>query len=245
MRLPHLVLIAAALVAGVPLAGQDQGSDASNTQTQKPAQPRRLTEAAKAAEAEGTQFLFEKHDTKSAIESFKRCILLDAWYGHGYIMLGIAYIHAQRWDDALWAFQEASKLEPENVQAWLGIGSVMNEQKDYAGAQKALQHALDLKPASAEAHYEMGRTLLGLEKFPEAEFEARRAMILNKDYSSPHVLMANIDLAESDADSAIGEFREALRLDPDGPDAPDIKHNIAVLEQALTPPEKTSKSRHR
>lgn len=236
------------LLVSAPLVGQSPTSDSSSradSQNSKPATPRRLTEAAKAAEVEGEQFLFEKHDTKSAIESFKRCILLDGWYGHGYIMLGLAYIQAQRWDDALWAFQEASKLEPENFQAWLGIGSVMNEQKDYAGAQKALQHSLDLKPDSAEAHYEMGRSLLGLQKLQEAELEARHAIRLNKDYASPHVLMANIYLAEFDADSAIGEFREALRLDPDGPDAADIKSNIAALEKVLSQPAKAPKSRHR
>lgn len=236
-------LFLAFLLFALPLAAQDQSPDSSATQSQekKPPKPRRLTDAAKAAEAEGVEFLFQKHDVKNAIESFRRCVQLDGWYGHGYIMLGLAYMQAQCWDEAGFAFEEASKLDPDDVQAWLGIGSAMNEQKKYANAQKALQHCLDLKPDSAEAHYEMGRTLLALEKLPEAESEARRAIALNKDYAGPHVLMANLYLAAYDAPSAITEFREALRLDPESPDAPEIKENISMLQKALDQSGQTKK----
>jgi cytochrome c-type biogenesis protein CcmH/NrfG len=232
----------ALLLASMQLMAQDSSADASRpaAQEQKPAQ-HRDTAAARQAEAEGRELLFQKHDVQAAIESFKKCTKLDPWYGHGYIMLGVAYTQAQRWDDAQWAFEEASKIEPENPQAWLGIGSARNEQKDYAGAQKALQQCLDLKPDSAEAHYEMGRTLLGLEKLPAAELQARRAIELNKDYASPHVLMANIYLAEFDANAALAEFRESLRLDPDGPEAGAIKENINMLQKAIAQSAQTKK----
>jgi protein O-GlcNAc transferase len=233
----------AVLLASPLLVGQDSTSKAStaDSQEQKPARPKRLTDAAKAAETEGQQFLFQKHDIESAIQSFKKSIKLDPWYGQGYLMLGVAYTQAERWDDAQWAFQEVTKLEPENLRAWLGVGSAMNEQKDYAHAQKALEHCLDLKSDSAEAHYEMGRTLLGLGKLPEAEGEARRAIELNNDYVSPHLLLANIYVAEYDPNSAITEFREALRLDPEGPQAPAIKENISMLEKAIAEAEQSKK----
>jgi protein O-GlcNAc transferase len=156
-------------------------------------------------------------------------------------MLGVANTHAQNWDDAKWALAEASKLEPEDSQAWLGMGSALNEQKDYAGAQKALEHCLDLKPDSAEAHYELGRTFLGLGKLPLAYEQARMAIGLNKDYVSPHILMANIYLAEFDANSALAEFKESLRLDPDGPDSQAIKDNIRMLQKALNQPAQSKK----
>lgn len=215
------------------LVAQDSGSGTSKaSQQQRPAQ-HRDTAAAKAAETEGQKFLFQKHDNIAAVQSFKKCIKLDPWYEHGYIMLGVAYTQGQHWDDAQWAFEEASKLDPEDPQAWLGIGSSLNEQKDYAGAQKALQHSLEIKPESSEAHYELGRTFLGLGKLPLAKEQALKATELNKDYASPHVLMANIYLAQFDATSALAEFRESLRLDPDGPDATAIKENISMLQKAI------------
>lgn len=195
--------------------------------------PKRNTEAAKAAETEGQELLFRKHDVRSAIERFKKATELDPWYAHPYLMLGLAYMQEQRWDSAQFAFEEASKVDPEDPQAWLGIGSALNEQKSYDAAQKALARSLDLKPNSAEAHYEMARTLFGLQKLEPAETEAQRAIELNKDYVSPHLLMGSIYLGESDPDEALVEFREALRLEPDGPQAAEVKQTIAEIEKAM------------
>ena len=195
--------------------------------------PRRSTEAAKAAEAEGQDFLFKRNDVKSAIDSFKKTVELDPWYEHGYLMLGLAYTQAGNWERAQWAFEEASKVDPDDPQAWLGVGSALNEQKSYPAAQKALAHCLDLKPTSAEAHYEMARSWWSLKKLEPAEEEAQRAIALNKDYVSPHVLMGNIHLEQSDPDNALTEFREALRLEPEGPQAAELKQTIAEIERAL------------
>lgn len=207
---------------------------AQDSNSTPPKQLRRSPEAAKAAEAEGQDFLFKKHDVKSAIESFKKTVEFDPQYVHGYIMLGVANMQAGHWDQAQWAFEDASKVDPDEPQAWLGMGSALNEQKSYPAAQKALTRCLELKPDSAEAHYELARTLWGLGKLELAEAEARRAIQLNKDYMSPHVLLGNIYLGESDPDEAIAEFREALRLEPEGPQAAELKQTIADIQKALT-----------
>ncbi|HEY6250967.1 MAG TPA: tetratricopeptide repeat protein [Candidatus Angelobacter sp.] len=237
MHRPNIAILQLllALCCAVNITAQDSSSS-------PPKQPlRRSTEAAKAAEAEGQDFLFQKHDVKSAIESFKKTTQLDPWYAHGHFMLGVAYMQAQNWDHAQWAFEAASKVDPDDPQAWLGIGSALNEQKSYVEAQKALTHSLDLKPESAEAHYELARSLWGLQKLEPAETEANRAIELNKDYVSPHVLMGNIYLDQSDPDDAIAEFREALRLEPQGPQANALKQNIAEIQRALNQTSQTKK----
>ncbi|HEY6967812.1 MAG TPA: tetratricopeptide repeat protein [Candidatus Angelobacter sp.] len=226
-RFSYFALFYPILLLCLSLIAQDSGSSPV-----KPPAAQRNTEAAKAVEAQGQELLFQKHDLKGAIESFKKTVKLDPWYAHGYMMLGLAYMQAERWDEAHWAFEDASKVEPENAQAWLGVGSALNEQKDYAGAQKALQKSLELKPGSAEAHYEMGRSLWGLEKLEAAAEQTKRAIELNKDYVSPHVLMGNIYLSGSDPESALAEFREALKLDPEGPQASSIKQTISDIEKA-------------
>jgi len=224
------ILIASLLIlfCAVNLTAQDSSSPTVRQTS------RRSPEAAKAAEAEGQDFLFKKHDVKNAIESFKKTVEFDPQYAHGYIMLGVANMQAGHWDQAQWAFEDASKVDPDDPQAWLGMGSALNEQKSYPAAQKALQHCLDLKPDSAEAHYELARSLWGMGKLELGQAEARRAVELNKDYVSPHVLLGNIYLGQSDPDSAIAEFREALRLEPEGPQAAELKQTIADIQKALS-----------
>src|SRR5215472_8415949 len=229
LRLVFLLLFCYA----VPAIAQDQNSSSSKSFPDQPAKQQRNTDAAKKAEVEGEDYLFQKHDVNRAIESFKKSVKLDPWYEHGYIMLGLAYMQTEHWDQAQWAFEDAAKVDPDDPQAWLGVGSALNEQKDYVGAQKALQHSLDIKPDSAEAHYELARSLWGMNRLQPAEEHARRATELNKDYASPHVLMGNIYVSEVNAEAALAEFHEALRLEPDGPQAATVKATIAKIEKAM------------
>ncbi len=124
-------------------------------------------------------------------------------------------------------------MEPGNARAYLGTGSALNEQKDYAGAQKALQHSLELEPDSAEAHYELARSLCALGKWEAAEPHASQAIEINKDYAGPHVLMGNIYLQREEPDAALAEFQEYLRLDPQGSLATSVKEMVSQLEKAL------------
>jgi tetratricopeptide (TPR) repeat protein len=181
----------------------------------------------------GREFLFQKHDAKAGVEEFKKAIKIDPWYGQGYLLLGVAQMQLQHWSEAQWAFEEAAKVEPGNAQAYLGTGSALNEQKNYAGAQKALQHSLELQPDSAEAHYEMARSLCALGKWEAAEPHVSQAIEINKDYAGPHVLMGNIYLQHEDPDAALAEFKEYLRLDPQGNLAAQVKEMVSQLEKAL------------
>ncbi|HMC31886.1 MAG TPA: tetratricopeptide repeat protein [Candidatus Angelobacter sp.] len=181
----------------------------------------------------GQELLFKKHDAKASVEEFKRAIKLDPWHGQAYMLLGLARMQLRQWSDAQWAFEEAGKVEPGNAKAYLGVGSALNERKDYVGAQKALEHSLELRPDSAEAHYELARTLWGLGKWQAAEPHVRQAIDLNKDYAGPHALMGNIYLQQENAEAALKEFEECLRLDPEGSMALAVKEIIAQLKKAL------------
>lgn len=183
--------------------------------------------------ATGERFLFKFHDPAKAADEFKKVIKLDPWYGQGYMLLALAQMQLQHWTDAQWAFEEASKVEPGNANAFLGVGSALNEQHDYAGAQKALEHSLDLNPESPEAHYELARTLAAIGKWDLAAPHAQRAIALNPDYAGPHALMGNIYVQSDDPQAALREFEECLRLDPKGSLAPSVKEMIAQLKKVV------------
>jgi tetratricopeptide (TPR) repeat protein len=124
------------------------------------------------------------------------------------------------------------------VQAYLGLGSAMNEQHNYAGARNALEHALELNPESAEAHYELARTFAAQNRWEEAAPHARRSLEINPDYAGPHALMGNIYLMQQDLPFALAEFREYLRLDPEGSLAPSVKALIAEIEKSIAETQK-------
>ncbi len=188
---------------------------------------------AQAALARGEDLLIEKRDPKSSIREFTKVIKLDPEYGPGYVLLGTAYMETQEWGDAKSAFEKATKLEPDNAVAFLGIGAALNQQRDFSGALKPLQRSLDLKTDSAEAQYEMGRSFWGLQKWQEAEPHARKSLEVNKEFAPTHALMGNIYLRRRDANSALAEFNEYLRLDPHGQHAEAVKEMVEKIQKAL------------
>ncbi len=234
--LSFLLTALASSVAMAQGAGNLQGQTSLATTPTDSSNTRRAAKpAAQPALDRAQNLLFRKKDPAASIEEFKKALKIDPWYGQGYVLLGVAYMQLERWGDAQLAFEEATKVEPGNAQAYLGWGSALNEQKDYAGAQKVLQRSLELNPDSAEAHYELARSFGAIGKWQAAEPHARRAIELNPDYAGPHALMGNVYLEQQDLESARNEFKEYLRLDPEGNLAPSIKQIIAEIDKTATP----------
>jgi tetratricopeptide (TPR) repeat protein len=239
-RLLALILLVA-ISASALFAQESSSATTRATQPAPTAQPsptpeghkRRSIPEVEDAMAKGQDLLFKKHDARASVDEFKRAAKLDPWYGQAYMLQGLAQMQLQQWSDAQWAFEEAAKVEPGNAKAYLGAGSALNEQRTYREAQKALQHSLEIRPDSAEAHYELARSLWGMGKWQAAEPHVRQAIALNKDYAGPHALMGNIYLQQEDAEAALAEFQECLRLDPEGSLAPSVKEMIAQIKKAL------------
>jgi Flp pilus assembly protein TadD len=183
----------------------------------------------------GQELLFQKHDPNASILDFKKAVKLDPWNEQAYMLLGLAQMQLQHWEDAQYAFHEAAKIQPGNAQAFLGVGSALNEQGQYAEAQKALEHSLELKPDSAEGHYELARSLAAIGKWDDATPHVQRALELNPDYAGPHALMGDIYVRQQDAPSALAQFKDYLRLAPNGSLAPQVKNMVNELEAALGP----------
>jgi tetratricopeptide (TPR) repeat protein len=204
------------------------GGPTETVSARKPGPPE-----AQSAWAHGEEQLLQRHDPRASIADFKKVLKLDPQYAPGYLMLGTAYMQTQEYVDAQEAFEKLIKIEPGNAAAFLGVGASLNQRGDFSGALKPLQHSLELNPNSAEANYELGRSLWALGKWQEAEPHVRKSIELNRDFAMSHVLMGNIYLRLRNADSALTEFQEYLRLDPAGPHSAAVKDMVAKIQKAL------------
>lgn len=188
---------------------------------------------AQAALGKGEELLLQKGDAKGSIEYFKKAVKLDPQFVPGYLLLATAYLQTGSYPEAQSVFEKASKVDPSNAIALIGIGAALNEQQKWEEAQKPLLKGLALKPDSAEGHYEAGRGLYALGRWQEAQPHAIKAIELNKSYPGPHVLLGNIYLRNRNANSALDEYREYLKLDPQGDQAAEVKKMVGRIEKAL------------
>jgi TPR repeat protein len=75
------------------------------------------------------------------------------WYD-----LGLAYVHLEKYDDAVAAYHRAVTLKPGYLEAWLGLGLAYVRLAKYDDAVTAFRQAITLKPDYAAAWAILGDT---------------------------------------------------------------------------------------
>lgn len=125
-------------------------------------------------------------------------------------------------EQAVQAFQEAVKLDPELAEAhfrlglgYEALGKREESEKEYKKAVESYKKYLADHEDDSEAHYDLGQTYAGLGQYSEAIREYRLATKLKED--DPDMFydlgVAHTKLAQYDA--AAAAFSKSLEIDPD------------------------------
>ena len=69
---------------------------------------------------------------------------------------GDEHLKLDRLDDAAACYRRAISMNPDYVDACVGLGFALSEQKQYGEAEHYLRHALSIDPGIADAHYVLG-----------------------------------------------------------------------------------------
>jgi len=186
-------------------------------------------------EFEKGQSAMKENKPDAGIPHLRRAIKLYDAYPTAYTLLGTAYLEQKNWKDAETALQKSIGFDPSSADAYLTLGAVFNQTKKYSEAETALLRGLELKPDAAPGHYELAKTYWALGRWREAAPHVRKAVSGMPDVASPHVLMGNVLLRENNAQGALIEYQEYLRLDPNGPMAPSVRQMIEKIQKSPRP----------
>ena len=124
--------------------------------------------------------------------------------------------------EAVLAFQEAVRLDPELAEAhfrlglgYESLGKREEAESEYKKAVAAYKKYLADNRQDPEAHYNLGQTYAGLGQYSEAIREYREATKLKEDDPDIHydLGIAYTKLAQYDA--AAAAFSKSLEIDPD------------------------------
>lgn len=189
-----------------------------------------IPEKARREYGKGLMLLNEKHEPARSISHFQRALQHYPQFAAADLFLGIAQLQLRDWGEAQTNLQRALQLDPHLTPAYLALGALFTEQGKYEQAEPLLAQALVLEPGSAMIHYEMGRAYWGLKRWVEAEDHARTALAVQPDLPEAHVLMGNILLRQGQPGIALAEYRNYLRLAPEGAMAVRAQQVIARIE---------------
>jgi eukaryotic-like serine/threonine-protein kinase len=165
---------------------------------------------------------FTEQGLRKALDLFQHALLQDPGFGRAYA--GIADVWCNLADDwvapdeaypmAKAAAQKALQRDPELAEAITSLGKVLCwHEWDFAGAERQLEHAVELSPNYAEAHYVLGTALPLVGRLPDAIQELRKAIVLDPLSAEMSSWVSRFLLYSKDYDGAIAQGHKTLELD--------------------------------
>lgn len=134
---------------------------------------------------------------------------------HGPINLGNALTNQGKHDEAIAAYREAVRLDPDSAAARINLGTLLyNAARDYPAAEAEFRAGVRLRPDDANVHFCLGSALRGQDRFAEADAAYREAIRLAPNDAGPRGNLAIVLARQGRFPEAIVASREAVRVNP-------------------------------
>jgi tetratricopeptide (TPR) repeat protein len=118
-----------------------------------------------------------------------------------------------------------------SIRALSGLGELAVKKGDMAAAQKYFSDALAISPEDEAAAYNVGEMLFSNQKSDEAIKYLELAIKIKKDWSKPYYKLGFVYLNKGDYAKSLEYFNKFITLDPENPEAPNVKNVIAAIEK--------------
>lgn len=135
---------------------------------------------------------------------------------HAHMILGECFRIAERYEQAVKEYQDATAQQPKLAAAWAGLATSYSAAGDDDKALKAAQRALALDPRDADTNAVIAATLLHQGDATDATPYAVRALQLQPELASARIVLAKIFLSEHRPEKALPELQSAAKQDTDG-----------------------------
>src|SRR5438067_2395443 len=157
----------------------------------------------------------DRNDLNSAVKNFYEAITRDPTLYGAWQDLGMAYVKANRWEDAFKVFADLAQRQPNSVEAAYFHALALYNSGSMPAAEAETRRALRVDAGAVEAH-----TLLGIilasrgNANSEAADALSQAIALNPNSFDAHFYLGRVQYAMKDYVNAAKSFRAALTLNP-------------------------------
>ena len=152
--------------------------------------------------------------TKQAIELYQLSLALDDT-PQTHIALTLAYMRANRTDEALAQIEPITKADPQNADAWNVQGKLLMDKKSYAAAAEALARSLQLQGNPLVA-YALATAFLNLNQTDQANAIFKQITEAAGDSASAHIMVGRAYENAGKTGDAAREFSRAIAIDAKG-----------------------------
>jgi len=145
--------------------------------------------------------------------------------------LGMAYAKAGEDDKAIAAFEKTSLINPARSDTYMQMADIYEKRKDRAKAEEMYQKVIALDPGNAaKSFYNIGVHAWNENKDKDAAQAFKKAVEIDPAYAAAHKELARVLTRLQDFPGAVAHYQEYLKLNPQAPDAKEIRDTIALLK---------------
>jgi tetratricopeptide (TPR) repeat protein len=126
---------------------------------------------------------------------------------------------------------DAARRTETSLRALSGLGEAALMRGDLAAAQQAFRRALEISPNDHAAAYNVGEIFFSNQRIDEAIGYFEMAVRIKADWPKPYHRLGLAFLNKGDFDKALANLRTFLELDPQNPEAANIRATIAAVEK--------------
>ena len=126
---------------------------------------------------------------------------------------GDQHLRQQHYTQALQAYEEVLRMDPENFYAWNGKGTALYNQGNYRKAFDAYQHATEIDQENAVVWVSAGLALQRLQRYQQAQVHFDRALSIDNAYVAAWNGRGDAQLSMNQAEDAMHSYEQALTYD--------------------------------
>ncbi len=134
-------------------------------------------------------------------------------------------------DKTIEVYGDYKKDPAASLRAFSGLGEIYLKCNDLDTARKYFTQALDISPEDEVAAYNVAEILFSNQSIDEAIRFYELAIKIKKDWSKPYHKLGLAYLNKGDYEKALENLRKFLEMDPNNPEAPQVKNIIAAVEK--------------
>ena len=177
------------------------------------------------------QKALNNNDFPGAILHLQQAINLYPQYAEAYQLLGVAQLQTNQGPQAESSLIKAIEIENRmpRAQYLLGVLYAMTNRANLA--EKPFTRFAELDPQNPDAYFELAKVCFALNRFAEAEMQARKSIALKETNSGVHVVLGYALLRQGKPQDAKQAFQHFLKLDSNSPMAAEVKSLILEIDK--------------
>ncbi len=140
-----------------------------------------------------------------------------------------AFLKQEEPEEAEKKYIEVVALAPESVEAFLGLGQVYTEKKDFIHAAESLLHAIKLTPDDAHLHRALAETYRAANNLPKALSSLQQAVTLEPNDPKNLDALLEVSLATNQRALAERTLAQLRTANPDNQKLGEFEEQIKAL----------------